>query len=56
VKTYRKPSEKSLKNLRRITPGFLRQELFGDLDAEEMNLIFPPSDSGQVKQNSLKFR
>lgn len=31
------------------TPAFLRQELFGDLDAEEMNLVFPPSSFSSVR-------
>jgi hypothetical protein len=34
------------------TPGFLRQELFGDLDAEEMNLIFPPSSFATIRRVS----
>ena len=34
------------------TPAFLRQELFGDLDAEEMNLVFPPSSFATVRRVS----
>lgn len=34
------------------TPAFLRQELFGDLDAEEINLVFPPSSFSTVRRVS----
>lgn len=34
------------------TPAFLRQELFGDLDAEEMNLVFPPSSFATIRRVS----
>ena len=34
------------------TPAFLRQELFGDLDAEELNLVFPPSSFATVRMVS----
>ena len=34
------------------TPAFLKQELFGDLDAEELNLVFPPSSFATVRRVS----